>query len=110
MGNEQDTQRWTAKRKGALVLSILKGETSIQEAARTHGLTMGEIEDWKDRFLLGAENALKTRPRDEEALKDEQIKRLQQKVGQLALDMDILKEAYKLRPFAGTSPLWKSEE
>ncbi len=43
MENEQDTQRWTAKRKGALVLSILKGEISIQEAARTHGLTIGEI-------------------------------------------------------------------
>ena len=71
MENDQDTQRWTAKRKGALVLSILKGETSIQEAARAHGLTMAEIEDWKDKFLLGAENALRSRPRDEEALKDE---------------------------------------
>ncbi len=49
MENEQDAQRWTAKRKGALVLSILKGETSIQEAARTNGLTMSEIEDWKAR-------------------------------------------------------------
>ncbi len=47
MENEQDTPRWTAMRKGALVLSILRGETSIQEAARTHGLTMGELEDWK---------------------------------------------------------------
>ena len=110
MENGQETQRWTAKRKGALVLSILKGETTVQEAARSHGLTMGEIEDWKDKFLLGAENALRSRPRDEEALKDEQIKRLKQKVGELVLDMDILKEANKLRPFADPSPLWKSGE
>ena len=110
MDNEQDTQRWTAKRKCALVLSILKGDTSIQEAARTHGLTMGEIEDWKDKFFLGAENALRSRPRDEEALKDEQIKRLKQKVGELVLDIDILREANKLRPFVSTSPLWKSGE
>jgi transposase-like protein len=110
MENEQDTQRWTAKRKGALVLSILKGETSIQEAARAHGLTMAEIEDWKDKFLLGAENALRSRPRDEEALKDEQIKRLKQKVGELVLDMDILREANKLRPFVAPSPSWKSGE
>ncbi len=105
MQNEQDTQRWTIKRKSALVLGILKGDISIQEATRTHGLTMGEIEDWKDNFLLGAENALRSRPRDEEALKDEQIKRLKQKIGELMLDMDILREANKLRPFAGTSPL-----
>ena len=98
MENEQDTQRWTAKRKGALVLSILKGETSVQEAARTHGLTMAEIEDWKDKFLLGAENALRSRPRDEEALKDEQIKRLKQKVGELVLDMDILTVNCSLKP------------
>jgi hypothetical protein len=32
--NPEDIQRWTTRRKAALVLSILKGETSIQEAAR----------------------------------------------------------------------------
>ena len=42
-----DLQRWTAKRRVALVTSILKGETSVQEAARKHGLTVAEVEDWK---------------------------------------------------------------
>lgn len=56
--NQEDVQRWTTKRKAALVLSILKGETSAQEAARQHGITVAEIGDWKDRFLLAAENAL----------------------------------------------------
>ena len=61
---------------------------------------MAEVEDWRDRFLLGAENALRARPKDEEALKDEQIKKLKQKVGELVLDLDVLKEASKDRPFA----------
>src|SRR5262245_47785752 len=91
-------QRWTAKRRAALVWSIVKGETSAQAAARKHGLTVAEIEEWRDRFLLGAENALRARPKDEEALKDEQIKRLKQKIGELVLDLDILKEATKDRP------------
>jgi hypothetical protein len=30
-------QRWTAKRRVVLVVSILKGETSAQAAARKHG-------------------------------------------------------------------------
>jgi transposase-like protein len=60
-------QRWTAKRRTALVLSIVKGETSAQAAARKHGLTVPEIENWRDRFFLGAENALRARPKDEEA-------------------------------------------
>lgn len=97
--NPESPQRWTAKRRVALVVSILKGETSVAAAARKHGLTVAEVEEWRERFLLGAENALRTRPRDEEALKDEQIKRLKQKIGDLVLDLDILKEATKDRPF-----------
>ena len=107
MEKEQEnegTQRWTTKRKTALVLNILKGDISTQEAARQNGLTVAEIEEWKDRFLLGAENALRIRPKDEEALKDEQIKKLERKVGQLVMDIDILKAAQKIRPSTpGTS-------
>jgi len=93
----EDVQRWTSKRRAALVLSILKGETSVQEAARKHGLTVAEIEDWRERFLLAAENALRSRPKDEEALKDERIKKLERKIGEMVLDMDILREG--VRPY-----------
>jgi transposase-like protein len=71
----------------------------VQEAARKHGLTVAEIEDWRDRFLLAAENALRARPKDDEALKDEQIRKLKQKVGELVLENDVLREATKDRPF-----------
>lgn len=91
-------ERWTAKRRVALVVSILKGETSVAEAARTHGLTVAEVEEWREKFLLGAENALRSRPRDEEALKEEQIKKLKQKIGNLVLDNEILREALKPYP------------
>ncbi len=30
---------------------------------------MAEVEDWLEKFLLGAENALRTRLKDKEALK-----------------------------------------
>ena len=64
------TKRWTAKRRSALVLSILRGETSVAQAARQHALTVAEIEEWKERFLTAAENGLRSRPLDDEALKD----------------------------------------
>jgi len=101
----EDVQRWTAKRRSALVMSILKGETSAQEAARKHGLTVAEVEEWKERFLAAAENALRSRPRDEEGQKDEAIKKLKQKVGELVLENDVLREAVKpYLPFgSGTS-------
>jgi hypothetical protein len=40
---------------------------------------LSEVEEWRERFLLGTENALRTRPRNEDALKDEQIKQPKQK-------------------------------
>ena len=105
-------QRWTARRRAALVLSLLRGETSATEAARKHGLTVAQVEVLRlvtagktnrqiaaELFLAGAENGLRSRPRDEEGLKDEQIKQLKQKVGELVLDIDVLKEAMRGRPF-----------
>jgi len=53
------------------------------------------VGDWRERFLLGAENALRNRPKDEEALKEEQMKKLKQKIGEVVLDNDILREALK---------------
>ena len=91
-------ERWTATRRVALVIRLLKGETSVAEAARTHGLTVAEVEDWREKFLVGAENALRTRPKDEDAVKAEQIKKLKQKIGDLVLDNDILREALKPYP------------
>ena len=101
MSEQRDdgVQRWTAKRRAALIVSILRGETTAQEASRQHGLTIAEIDDWKEKFLSGAENALRSKPRDEEAIRDEREKRLKAKIGDLVLELDILKEAIKGRLF-----------
>ena len=92
-GHDEQLKRWTAKRRVALVVDILRGDTSVVEAARAHGLTVADVEDWRERFLSGAENALRSRPLNEDAHKDQEIKRLKQKVGELVMDLDVLKEA-----------------
>ena len=97
-GPDEHLKRWTAKRRAGLVMEILRGETSVAEAARKHGVTIAELEDWRERFLTGAENALRSRPADEDGQKDREIKRLKQKVGELVMDVDILKEATKGHP------------
>src|ERR1700735_3293721 len=89
MADEQrpeEVQRWTAKRRAALVISLLKGETTAAEAARRHGLKVAEVEEWRDRFLLAAENGLRARPKDDEALREEMVSRLKRKVGELTMD------------------------
>ncbi len=96
--HDETQKRWTAKRRSALVLEILRGDLSIAEAARRHGLTVAEVEEWRERFLAGAENALRSRPLDDEAQKDREIKRLKQKVGELVIDLDIINEATNGHP------------
>ncbi len=91
--SQDEVQRWTARRRTALVLSILKGEMTAEGVASRHGLAVAEVEDWKQRFLTAAQNALRSRPRDEDALRDEQIRRLKQKVGELVLEVDLLRDA-----------------
>jgi transposase-like protein len=101
--HSEEVQRWTAKRRAALVLSLLKGETTAADAARRHGLKVAEVEEWRERFLLGAENALRARPREEDALHEEEVNRLKRKVGELTMDLDILREAAKRPTAPGTS-------
>ena len=97
-GPDEHLKRWTAKRRVALVVELLRGDTSVAEAARKHGLTVAELEDWRERFLAGAENALRSRPADEDGQKDRDIKRLKQKVGELVMDLDIIKGATNGHP------------
>ena len=96
--HEDTLKRWTAKRRVALVMEILRGDTTAVESARKHALTVADVEEWKERFLAGAENALRSRPLDADVQKDQEIRRLKQKVGELVMDMDILKEAAKGHP------------
>jgi transposase-like protein len=97
---EQDDsqKRWTAKRRAALIVEILRGDLSVAEAARRHGLTVAEVDEWRDRFLTGAENALRSRPLGEEAQKEQELKRLKQKVGELVMELDVVKEAMQGHP------------
>ena len=44
---ESNVQRWTAKRKAAVVLDLIKGKTTAAEVARQHDLTVAEIERWR---------------------------------------------------------------
>jgi hypothetical protein len=46
------------KAEAASVTSILRGDTSAQEAARKHGLTVAEVEEWKEKFLFGVRTLL----------------------------------------------------
>ena len=94
----EQVKRWTAKRRQALVLQLLRGETTVVEAAREHGLTVREVEEWRNNALAGMENSLRSRPRNEVDQKEHEIKQLKQKIGDLVMDIEIYK-AMRGHPF-----------
>ena len=91
----ESPQRWTAKRKAALVIDILQGKTTAAEAARQHALTLAEIEQWKEDFITQGTEALRSHPRDLTQQFEAREKTLLAKVGKLTLHVDILKKAHR---------------
>lgn len=65
MNEEQDEiKRWTARRKVAVIMDIIKGKTTATEVARGHDLTVGEAEQWMDDFVSMGTESLRSHPRD----------------------------------------------
>jgi len=58
-------ENWPPEKRVALVLSILRGEASVEDAARAHGLAPAQVEEWKERFLAAAEEAITPRATEE---------------------------------------------
>jgi len=81
-----------------LVLSVVNRERSVAGAARKHGLTAAEIEEWQEQCFVAVENALRARPKYEEVIEDEKTRKLEQKVGGCPLDIDILRAAARGGP------------
>lgn len=99
------TGRWSSRRKMSVVLELLKG-TDLDSLSRRHGVTAAKLSQWRDDFLAGGEARLKHR---EEAVEDEDTRRLKGVVADLATDKALLLE--KIRHLEASRPLgwWRSK-
>src|SRR3954468_10639917 len=79
--------RWSARREEEVVVRLLRGE-SLDALARETGQAAGVISSWREEFLAAGREDLKRRPRPVE---DRQLADAQRKIGELALDNDILR-------------------
>lgn len=101
MSDNSDIKRWTAKRKVAVVMDIIKGRTTAVDVAREHGLTVSEVEGWRERFMGGAEEFLRCSPRDDQARHDAERRELLAKVGELTLEVGALKKTQRSQGILG---------
>jgi len=79
--------RWSARRKQEVVLRLLRGE-SLDALARESGQAAGAIAGWREEFLAAGHEGLKSRPAPVE---DRRLADAQRKIGELAMDLDILR-------------------
>lgn len=86
--------RWTAKRKAEAVLKLLRGADAAQ-TARENGISQAQLFKWRDCFLEGGMAELRAKRRKDP--RDKEIGRLERKVGQLTLQLEILQEVARLK-------------
>src|SRR4051812_9313495 len=79
--------RWSARRKEEVVLRLLRGE-GLDALARETGQAAGTISGWREDFLAAGREGLKSRPGPVE---DRRLVEAQRKIGELAMDDDIVR-------------------
>ena len=79
---------FSVQKQTAAVLRMMRGE-SLDIVSRDLGVTAARLSEWRDQFHAGAQAALRSRPSDE---RDEKVKDLQAKVGELTMDNELLQQ------------------
>ena len=85
-GRDRKGRRFSARRKRATVLRLLRGE-DLESVSRELGITAARASLWRDQFLAAGQAGLKSRATD---ARDEDNRRLQAKVGELLMENELL--------------------
>jgi transposase len=94
--------RWSAKRKTAAVLGLLRGE-DIETLSRELGVTAATLSGWREQSLVGMEANRKAREADVE---NEETQRLKSLVADLSVSNELLRE--KIHRIEAERPLaWR---
>jgi transposase len=91
MGKQRKT--WSTDVKEAIVLSVLRGELGVAEAARQHGANESLIHTWKTQFL----EAGRARRQDQGVTTlERENDRLKRIVAEKELELDISRKVRRL--------------
>jgi len=100
-----DRGRWSSKRKMEVVLRLLRGEP-LDGVPRELKVSTSRLAAWKEEFLAAGQAGLKSRAPDH---RDELIKELHAKIGELTMDKEVLEELVdRMEGRHGRPPLRRS--
>jgi len=90
MAKKQDRQspvkRWGVRQKERVVLRVLRGEP-MDVVAREEQVTVARLTQWRDRFLEGGREQMKSRRGDPV---ERRLKQAERKVGELTMKLELL--------------------
>jgi len=95
MGKQRKT--WSTDVKEAIVLSVLRGELGVAEAARQHGVNESLIHTWKAQFLEAGRARLAGDRQDQGVtIPERENDRLKRIVAEKELELDISRKVRRL--------------
>lgn len=95
-------ERWSARRKRDVTLRLLRGEP-VDALSRELGVEIYRLEQWREKALLGIDEALKDRMGDPLQTELDAAKR---HIGELSMENELLRRERDLRrPLAGRRSL-----
>ena len=104
-GGGADVGRWSSRRKMEAVLRLLRGE-ALDAISRELKVSTTRLASWRDEFLSAGQAGLQAREPDH---RDELIKELHAKVGELTMDKELLEELMdRMEGRHGRPPLRRS--
>ncbi|WP_339060927.1 transposase [Tepidibacillus marianensis] len=87
---------WTPEEKAAIVLEILREESTLAEISKKYDIAQPVLSRWKADFIANMSTVFDKKGEEVEKVKQEyeaEKERLIQKIGELTLDIDFLKKS-----------------
>jgi len=81
-------ERFSARQKTEVVLRLLRGE-ALDLLSRELGIPAARLTTWREAFLDGGQEAMKTHPLDS---RDRELGRLREKLGESTMEIELLRE------------------
>ena len=96
-------ERWSARRKREVVLRLLRGEPA-DTLSRELGVEIYRLEQWREKALLGIDEAMKDRTGDPLEVELDAAKR---HIGELSMENELLRRERDLRRPLPVKRSWK---
>jgi transposase len=96
-------ERWSVRRKREVVLRLMRGEP-VDTLSRELGVEIYRLEQWREKALLGIDEALRDRTGDPLEVELDAAKR---HIGELSMENELLRRERDLRRPLSVKRSWK---